>query len=840
MRAPLSWIRDYVELPVETGPEQIAEALIRIGHEVEEIIEPPAITGALVVGRVLDIEELAEFKKPIRFVTLDVGPVNGPGGGNGPRQVICGARNFAVGDLVVVALPGAVLPGGFAIASRETYGRVSDGMICSAAELRVGNDHDGIIVLDSDQSTSPAGSSAPPTPGTDAREIVGATDTVLVLGITPDRGYALSIRGLARELSAAFAAPFTDVADTPLRVVVGQPDPWPVEIADPAGCDRFVVVRATGIDPAVRSPHWLRRRLLAAGIRSISLAVDITNYVMVEFGQPLHAFDTATVNGGITVRRATPGERLTTLDGVTRTLDPSDLVVADTGGAISLAGVMGGAATEIGSTTTDVLIEAAHWSPPVISRTARQRSLTSEASRRFERDVDPAVAAAAAERAAELLTRFAGGRIEPGRTDVGVERVLPVVSLPLGEPARLIGRTFDRATIEHWLSIVGCTVADTGDQGVLAVTPPSWRPDLARPADLVEEIARLDGYEKIESVVPAAPPGSGLSSSHRRTRAVAADLASLGLTEVLSFPFVGPADFDALGLPADDVRRLAATLSNPLDAQRAQMRTTMLPGLLETTARNLSRGAKDVSLYELGLVFLPRRTAPRPPSLSTAGRPTDAELAILDAAIPTQVQHVAAVLTGNWERAGWWGPGRPADWLDILNVARRIGRSAGTDVRVVAAADAPWHPGRCASIRVGDWPVGYAGELHPGVLERLGLPARTLALELNLSAFPARRMVVPPSITAFPAVLLDVALTVDVDTPAARVTEVLAGAGGPLLESVRLFDVYSGHPVPAGQKSLAFALTVRAADRTLTGAEAQQVRDAAVQAAADTLGAVLR
>jgi phenylalanyl-tRNA synthetase beta chain len=837
MRASLEWIRSYVDLPAGTTADAVAEALIRLGHEVEEVHTPPVIDGELVVGRVLEIEELTEFKKPIRFVTLDVGAGHGVDGGS-KRQVICGARNFAVDDKVVVALPGTVLPGGFAIASRSTYGRISDGMICSAAELHTGNDHSGIIVLDADDPEAAVGA--------DARDLVGANDTIFVLGITPDRGYALSIRGLARELSAAFEVGFTDVAGAPIREVTGQPEPWPVTIDDPTGCDRFVVVRVTGVDPSAPSPHWMRRRLQGAGIRSISLAVDITNYVMVEYGQPLHAFDAATLAGPITVRRAQQGEKLATLDGAERTLAATDLVVADPSGAISLAGVMGGASTEISSATTDVLIEAAHWTPAVISRTARQRGLTSEASRRFERAVDPAVAAVAAERAAELLVAHGGGRVEPGRTDVGNPLPLPAVPLRVSEPERIIGRAFAPDVIVRRLEQVGCRVdvtvdatVDVSSDAALLVLPPSWRPDLGRPADLVEEIVRLEGYDTVDAVVPRAPAGAGLPESERRRRAIAGDLAAIGLTEVLVYPFIGDRDLDALGLPADDIRRRTSRLLNPLDTQRAQLRSTLLPGLLETVQRNLSRGARDVSLFEIGLVYLPRPDAPTPPVVPLDRPPTSHELAVLNASIPTQVQHIGAVLSGHLERPGWWGPGRAADWSDVIELARRVGRAAGVALRVVPADLAPWHPGRCAGIRVGDWPVGYAGELHPAVVERLGLPPRTVALELNLSGLPERSMVRPGPVSPFPPVLLDVAVTVADAVSAENVAQALRSGGGELLESVRLFDVYTGHPVPSGHRSLAFALTVRAPDRTLTGAEALQVRDAALASAA-RLGAVLR
>ncbi len=830
MRASLDWIRQWIELPAGISVDDISDAFIRTGFEVEEIHTAPVIDGQLVVGRVLTIEELTEFKKPIRFCTVDVGAGNGPDGSAEPRGIICGARNFVEGDVVAVALPGTVLPGGFAIGSRSTYGRISDGMICSAQELGIGTDHDGILVLDADAEI-----------GSDARSVVGADDTVFELAVNPDRGYALSIRGLARELSAAFDLPFTDRAGAPVRAVAGGG--YPVRIDDPVGCGRFVTVTVVGIDPNAPAPYWMRRRVAAAGIRSISLAVDITNYVMLEYGQPLHAFDAGAISGEIVVRRAEPGERLRTLDGVDRTLDPDDLVVSDATGAISLAGVMGGESTEITSGTTDVVIEAAYWDPPVISRTARRHKLPSEASRRFERGVDPQVAPAAAEYAAALLARHGGGSVDAGRTDVGAPPQPGTITLPISEPERLAGRPYGPGVAARRLTQVGCAVealADDSGSSVLVVTPPSWRPDLTRPADLVEEVARLEGYDTIPSVLPVAPAGGGLSPRQRRARAVAADLASAGLLESWSFPFLGVADLDGLGLPVGDVRRRAARVSNPLDADRPLLRTTLLPGLLDTVLRNLSRGARDLALYEIGQVFLPRTDPPRPPAVGVDRRPTDAELAALDAALPNQPRHVAVVLTGEVDRSGWWGAGRTGGWADTVELARRIGLRCGARIRVVPDDRMPWHPGRCASLRIGDWPIGTAGELHPAVVERLGLPKRTAALELNLDGIPEAGRHTAATVSPFPPVLLDVALVVDAAVRAADVTQALEDGGGELLESVRLFDVYTGDQVGDGRRSLAFALVVRAPDRTLTAGEATAVRDAAVAAATERVGAALR
>ena len=827
MRLSLDWLADVLQLPAGTTPDQVSDALLRIGFEVEELHTVPPTTGDLVVGQVLSIEELTGLKKPIRFCSVDVGPGNGPGGSDGPRGIICGATNFVAGDKVVVALPGAVLPGGFAIASRSTYARISDGMICSDRELGTGNDHDGILVVDADAEV-----------GGDARALIGADDTVIEMSITPDRGYALSVRGLGRELAAAFDLPFTDpaVRDLPSRAEGG----WPVTIADPVGCGRFVTVRVTGIQPTAPSPYWLRRRLSAAGIRSISLAVDVTNYVMVHLGQPLHAFDAGRLTGGITVRRAAAGETLKTLDGSVRSLAATDLVVADESGPISLAGVMGGESTEIHSGTTDVVIEAAYWDPPAIAATARRHKLPSEASRRFERAVDPAISAVAAESAAELLVRYGGGQIV-GRSDVAGEPLASAtITLPLREPERLTGRPYQREVIVGRLEQVGCTVSAAGGHRALTVTAPSWRPDLSRPADLVEEVARLEGYDTIDPVLPLAPVGTGLTAGQRRERSITADLAAAGLTEVLSFPFVGADDLDALGLEQDDSRRRATALVNPLDADRPLMRTTLLPGLLDTLLRNISRGTRDLLVYEIGSVFLARGSAPVPPAVGVGGRPDDAEIAVLNAALPLQPRHLAIVLAGSVDRPGWWGEGRAAGWADAIEFARRVGAVAGTEVRVVGAEQAPWHPGRCASIRVGDWPIGYAGELAPAVVERLGLPPRTAAVELNLDALPERRPSVAPVISPYPPVHVDVAVVVDAATAAADVFQALREGGGELLESVRLFDVYTGDQLSAGRKSLAFSMVVRAPDRTLTAADATAVRDSAVALAAQRVGAILR
>lgn len=503
MRVPLSWLREYVDLPpTETGRDVQAK-LVAVGLEVETVEQIGAgLKGPLVVGKVLTIEELEGFKKPIRFCTVDVGSANGTGE---PQEIVCGARNFAVGDKVVVVLPGAVLPGDFAIAARKTYGRTSHGMICSTDELGMGDDGThGIIVLPPEHEV-----------GTDAIELLELVDEVLDIAVTPDRGYCLSMRGVARETAIAYGLPLRDPAllDVPAPNAYG----YPVKVSDPIGCDRFTARTVVGLQPEARSPIWMQRRLQKAGMRPISLAVDVTNYVMLELGQPLHAYDRTRIDGPIGVRRAEQGEKLTTLDGTVRVLDAADLVITDNRGPIGLAGVMGGANTEIADAsedahTTEVVIEAAHFDAISIARTARRHKLASEASKRFERGVDPQAAAAAAQRTVDLLVLLAGGTAEAGVTEVSAPSGPRTITMAADHPDKVAGVAYGRETVVRRLQEVGC---DAYGQDELLVTAPSWRPDLNEPNDLAEEVIRLEGYENL---LHAADPAVG-PRAHRPSAA---------------------------------------------------------------------------------------------------------------------------------------------------------------------------------------------------------------------------------------------------------------------------------------------------------------------------------
>ncbi len=838
MRIPLSWVRDYVDLPETETPESVGDRLVSVGLELEEIEHLGAdVTGTLVVGHVRTVEELTEFKKPIRWCQVEVGAAHGHPDTPGVRGIICGARNFVEGDLVVVALPGAILAGGFQIASRETYGHVSDGMICSERELGLGQDHDGIIVL-------PAGSGEV---GQDAGPIVGLGDAVLDVSVTPDMGFCLSMRGVARELAHQYSVPFrdpgTELVELPAPVG-GTPHDCIVE--DLAGCDLFTLRTIVGFDPLAPSPYWMRRRLSMSGMRPVSLAVDVTNYVMLETGQPLHAFDRAKLQGPIVVRRARAGETLETLDHVARALDEADLLIADERGPIGLAGTMGGLDTEIDDDSSEIALEAAHFAPAAVAHMSRRHKLSSEASRRFERGVDGVLAPYASARAAALLLAHGGGSYV-GMTAVEAAHEPVVITLATDLPGRVAGIEIDRDTVVGRLEAVGCVVADPAVDP-LAVTPASWRPDLTDPADLVEEVLRLGGYDSIPTTLPSARPGFGLTPSQRARRRVGRALAAAGYVEALAYPFVGDAELDALGIPADDPRRALLLLANPISDEQPGMRTTLLPGLLGSLRRNVGRGTTDVALFEAGAVVRLRagqdpRGVSDPPRPSVDGRPAAAEVASLEALLPDQPLHVAVALTGQRSPAGWWGAGAGTSWADAIEAGRLVADAVGVDLVVrTGSAPAPWHPGRCAELVLGEQVVGHAGELTPRACESAGLPKRTAAMELDLGALiaAATGAITARSISTYPVAKEDVALVVDVSVPSAAVQAALAEGAGPLLESVRLFDVYSGEQVDAGHKSLAFALRFRAPDRTLTVDEVSAARDSAVAAATAAVGAVQR
>src|SRR6201995_756767 len=586
-------------------------------------------------------------------------------------------------------------------------------------------------------------------------------------------------------------------------------------------------------------------RLPRCGVRTVSLAVDVTNYLMLELGQPLHAFDNAKVTGPIDVRRARPGERLETLDHVTRALEPEDIVIADDTGAVSLAGTMGGLSTEISDDTADVLIEAAHFSPVGVAKMARRHRLHSEGSYRFERGGDRERPLRASSKSLPILGSRGGPPMVPGCRHASVEVAPTQVTMAEDYPDRVAGVIYGLDTVVHRLRQLGCGTEQDRAERTVTVTAPSWRSDLNDPADLAEEVIRLEGYENVPVRRPLAFAGRGLTTRQRLRRAVGRGLAGAGYVEVLAAPFVSAADADALQLPPEDARRQTLAVANPLSDDEPLLRPTLLPGLFRVLNRNIGRGFADIALFELGLVYLTRPGGRGvPPRLRVDRAPDFEELAALEAALPDQPLHVGAVLAGDRDLPGWWGQGRPESWADAIEAARRIGEICQVTVDVRADQQAPWHPGRCAAIFVQasdgsqqmEWLAGYAGELHPRVIQAFGLSARTSAPELDMSTVIAAAErsgpVQAPVLSSYPLATQDVALLVDAAVPAADVEAALrAGAAGPgdgtLLEYVRLFDGSPGAQGGEGRKSLAYTLRFRAPDRTLTAAEVAQDRTAA-------------
>jgi len=816
MRAPLSWIKEFVAIPDSVTPEQISDGLIRVGFEVEEIVKQGAdLTGPLVFAKVLSIEELTDFKKSVRYVGLDCGEKE-------TRFVICGATNFIVGDFIVAALPGAVLPGAFSIGARETYGKTSNGMICSARELGLGEDHSGIMTF----------SEGTVTIGQDAIEGLMINDVIFDIAVNPDRGYALSIRGIAREIAGSLNLVFIDPVDALRDLTFADTGKGvSAKIVDPSTASVFCLRTLSNLDSAATTPLWMRRRIEKMGMRSISLVVDVTNYVMLELGQPLHAFDKAKIKGGLTIKRAGKAQPFTTLDGQIRQLDPDDLMVCDDDQPLALAGTMGGASSEISESTTEIALEAVRFDPICIAKNSRRHKLSSEASRRLERSVDPSLAEFASARFVQLLTAHSSAQHVATVVD-GKPRYAPLLMLDPAYISRTLGLDIAPAKIAELLRSIGCDV----DEKTFEVDPPSWRWDLLTPADLAEEVARMIGYDKILSVLPPRPLHASLTSNQKRRRAVAQMLANRGLAEVQTFPFTNQETIDFMGFVGE--RAATYKIANPMSEEFPLMRVHLVPGLIEVAARNISRGAKDFAIFEMGSIFRSAQKLVPFISPDIAQRPNQKIIHEIFSSVPPQGYHVSGLLVGKNEIEDWQGKARSYTWQDAIAYAQDVLALCNLQWTVKRSDLAPWHPGRCAELIVDGKAVAHAGELHPRIVAKYGLPERSVAFAVALSALPESQLVRPTTVGTMPAALQDVALIVDSGITAAEVEAALRTGAGELLESISLFDHYD--KLGDGKISLAFSLVFRAPDRTLTGTEVAQMRESAVAAAAKATGAVLR
>ena len=836
MRVPLAWLAEYVDLPGDATPDSVMAELVKVGLE-EEGSHSFDVTGPVVVGQVLEFTAEAQSNgKTIRWCQVRVAPegAKAADGGQEVRGIVCGASNFEVGDKVVVCLPGAVLPGDFAIAARSTYGHISDGMMASARELNLSDDHAGIIRLQE--------MGLDPKIGSNALELLSLNEAAAEVNVTPDRGYCFSIRGIAREFAHATGLDFRDP--------IGNADPEHVEgfslnISDSApirghlGVNRFDVRVVRNVNPNRPTPPWMVARLKLAGMRSISLIVDITNYVMLEVGQPLHAYDFDKLSGGITVRRAKKGETLETLDGQTRKLDAEDLVITDQSGPIGIAGVMGGASTEVSNSTQTVLIEAANFDPISIARSARRHKLPSEASKRFERGVDPEIAGHAIARAIQLLEVHALGSGDSLGAHWRGETSSKPIFLPEGFTESIVGVRYESAETVDILNQIGCVVAEV--DGGFEVLAPSWRPDIQHKADLAEEIARIGGYERIPSRLPVAPPGRGLTANQKHRRAILNALVGSGHTEVLTYPFLSSEQNLWF---AQNQHAPAVRLANALQEDFSEMRTSLLPGLLDAARRNLSRGSVNLAIFEEGSVFQPLKKIGSGAALPAGDAlPNDKALSELNVSIPSQPKYLASIFTGARVAQQVGQREIAVSYQDAINAVLLAAKAVGAELRIVQAQRNGFHPGRCAEFYSADAKlIGVAGELDPALMAANDLPRRVAAAEINLTALydAAPKVIQAQALGSMPAATQDLSLVVALDVPAGELQQLICAGAGALLESITLVDDYRGENVGNGKKSLTFALRFRADDRTLTQAEATEARDSAVKLAAEKFGAVLR
>jgi len=800
MRVPLRWLAEWVDLPDEAA---LLARLTQGGLEVEGVERVGPDLSGVRIGQVVAREKHPNADR-LSLCRVDLG-------GGEPVEIVCGAPNVEAGQKVAVISPGATLPDGRKLEKARIRGVISHGMICSATELGLGADAVGILVLD---PAAPVG--AP------LDQVLAVGDRVVEIALTPNRGDCASLLGIAREVRAHFGGPLRVPPTDPTETGAHAGGALRVEIADPQGCPRYVgrLVRGVRVGP---SPAWLRHRLETAGMRAINVVVDVTNLVLLELGQPLHAFDAAQLRGGVVrVRRAARGEKLATLDGETRALAAEDLVIADAERAIALAGVMGGAETEVGERTRDVFLESAWFDPTRVRRTARRLGLHTEASYRFERQVDREGVRRACDRAARLLAELAGGEVARGVLEAHGAPLepLPVLALDPARANRVLGTALAPDEIAALLARVDVAVEDP------AATPfrcrvPSWRNDLRRPVDLVEEIARIHGYDRIPTALPLARLAPVEEARSRTVAAAARDaLRAAGLLECMTLPFTSPAALDGIGLAADDPRRRLLRVLNPLTEEEGALCTTLVPSILGVVRSNRSRQVERVRVFELGRTFHPRAPGE----------------------LPEERRELVAAIAGSAE--GLWERSAPGSvYFELKGAAEQLLDGLGLAARFTPGADAPWwHPAASAAIAVEGRPVGGLGELHPDAAGRLGVegPCALLVLDLDaLTAAPAapRRFQEP---SRHPHVRRDLAVLLPRDVAGARVVEAICATAGPHLVEAGIFDRYEGRGVPEGRVSVAFRLVFQRSDRTLTDAEVARAIERVVGMLADRFQGELR
>jgi phenylalanyl-tRNA synthetase beta chain len=805
MRASLDWLAEFTDLP---SHRELIDRLTLCGFEDVEIRTLGPDLSQVRVGRVLERGQHPNADR-LSVCKVDFGAED-------PIVVVCGAPNVAVDQKIAFAPVGTELPDGTILKRAKIRGVVSNGMICSDRELGLGDDHDGILVLD-----------AGATVGTPLSELIPTGTREIELGITPNRGDAASLIGLAREIRAFFGSELRipDV-DPPERGPAADRD-IRVEIDAPEDCHCYVarIVRGVRVGP---SPVWLTEKLASAGIRAINNVVDVTNLVLLEFGQPLHAFDLAKLRGGLVrVRRAAPGEKLATLDGEARELCADDLVIADAERAIALAGVMGGASTEVGDATTDVLIESAHFHPARVRLAAKRYGLRTEASYRFERGIDRLGVARAADRAALLMAQLAGGEVATGcvLADGAPAEVTEEIRFPSSRANKLLGTALSTREMAELLERVG-VVSQPAAADELVCSIPSYRNDLHLHQDLTEEVARIYGYERIPATEPTGIlRGVQFPKSWSVAEAARDALVAAGLVECQSLPFVNSAQLDALRLDADDPRRRALRLVNPIREDEPLLRTTLLPSILRLVGQNRSRQASRIDIFEVARLF------------RAETRATDGE------GLPAEPLSLAAALTARDERGLWEAAAGAPLFFQAKGIAKKLLNQLGYMAWFPGNRIPPYlHPGAAVTIEVGETAVGSLGELHPDVAANFELDVRCAVIELDLAALMAlpREEVRFQEVSTQPSARRDLAVVIDLDQPADTVREAIRKTGGNDLISVELFDRYQGKGVAEGRASLGFRLVFQRSDRTLKDTEVTQAIDRIVRMLAHRFNAELR
>ena len=770
MKVVLSWLREFC--PVDLSADELAEILTAKGAEVERIERPWDGLEGVVVAVVLEVRDHPSSNK------LCLARVST---GSSEREVVVGVRNMEPGDLVPLAGPGArvpVLPA--PLAAREIKGVVSDGMLCSSMELGIAPTHEGILLLPVDLS-----------PGDDFKAAMGLDEAVLDIEVTPNRPDFLSVIGVAREVAAAtgvpYAAPDVDVHET--DDLAG--DVATIEVLDGSGCPRYNARILRGVQHAA-SPLRIQARLTAAGMRPISAAVDATNYAMIEIGQPLHPFDLALLEGpGVVVRRAIGGERMVTLDGEERTFTPDDLLICDTARPVAVAGVMGGELAEVSEATTDILLEAATFERGGIQRTRRRLELSTEASMRFERGVDPEAVKVGADRACRLMAEWCGAHVLAGTIDVGSAPERRRVTMRASRASLLIGydvTAMEAVEVFDRLMMPSVTLGNE-----VTVEVPGYRVDIEREADLIEEVVRVQGYERVGSTTPSVRQAGGIPDAYAFRDRVRGSLMRAGLREIRSFPFASGEDLELTG----DVDAIAIT--NPLQAEEGWLRTRLTPGLLKAIRRNVHRQVRSAALFEVGTVFR-----------------------LVDS-VPQERSKVAFAMTGMAE-LGWTGQ-REYDFFDAKGVVEALTGDLGVEWSLGSPVGSPLHPSRSAFVMVGHERAGVVGEIHPMVARSLDVPGRIAIAEIELAALIAHSSstIVVRDVPRFPPVRRDLSFTLDEVVVSGEVLGAIREAGGDLVATCELFDVWSGPPLEAGKKSLNFALDLRAPERTLESQEADEV-----------------